>query len=166
MRNRAFLSVAVTWFVPSLVALGCASAVTPAACPPAAPAQEAAVAATPAPADDPSTALPLTLTSEHISPVIVAAAPQVKKRCWQVALDTRAPDAPTSARVVLQATIEPSGKVTAVRTDEAPASYPQLAECVAGVVRTLTFHPASRATTVNIPFVFDANAPADPNGSG
>ena len=158
------MSLAIACVVPSLLTMGCATAATPGACQPSEP-KDAPVAATPSSADDPSTELPVTLTSEHISPVVVAAAPQVKKRCWQVALDTRAPDAPTAASVMLHATIEPSGKVSAVRSDGSPPGYPQLAECAASIVRTLTFHPAASATTVNIPFIFDANTPVDSNSS-
>jgi hypothetical protein len=157
------VSLAIACVVPSLLTMGCATAAKPGACPPS-EAQDP-VAATPSPADDPSTELPVTLTSEHISPVVVAAAPEVKKRCWQVALDTRAPDAPTAASVMLHATIEPSGNVSEVRSDGSPPGYPQLAECAAGIVRKLTFHRAAGATTVNIPFIFDANTPVDPNGS-
>jgi hypothetical protein len=103
--------------------------------------------------------LPARLSAEHISPVIAAAAPRVKAKCWQASLDNRGPDAPLTARVLVQAEIEPSGAVASARTDDAPAGYPELADCVLTIVRTLTFHRASASTNVNIPFVFDATSP-------
>jgi hypothetical protein len=38
----------------------------------------------------------------------------------------------------------------------APTVYPELSDCVASVVRTMRFRRATKPTTVNIPFVFDA----------
>jgi len=60
-----------------------------------------------------------------------------------------------TARVLVQAEIEPSGSVASAQTDDAPVGYPELAECVLSIVRTMTFHPASESTIVTIPFVFD-----------
>lgn len=166
---RWVLRLATGRALPALLATACASAAAPhVATQPAPTAVRPAPKAeqTPAPADDPSTELPPHLTAEHISPVIAAAAALVKRHCWQPALDARAPDAPLSARVLLQTEIDSSGKVTSIRTDEAPPAYPQLADCAATVVRSLSFHRALGPTVVNIPFVFDAKAPAAPDSSG
>jgi hypothetical protein len=62
-----------------------------------------------------------------------------------------------TARVLVQAEIDPSGSVASAHTDDAPAGYPELADCVLGVVRTLTFHPALESTIVTMPFVFGAS---------
>ncbi|MES1182783.1 MAG: AgmX/PglI C-terminal domain-containing protein [Myxococcales bacterium] len=132
-------------------------AVTPCARPDA-PGQKDLTPAAPSPLGkgDQSAEVPVRLTAEHISPVVAAATPRVKTRCWQVALDKRGPDAPMTARVLVEAEIEPSGSIASAHTDDAPAGYPELADCVLSVVRTLTFHPASESTIVTIPFVFDA----------
>jgi hypothetical protein len=104
--------------------------------------------------------LPDRLTPDHIVPVIAEVAPRVKTTCWQPSLDERPADAPTTLRIVAHAIIGPSGVVTRVDVDDAPAGYPNLQTCVAELVRSLRFPPATGPTTVNIPFVFDARDPA------
>jgi hypothetical protein len=147
----------------ALLGAACSHAAAPP--PRQAPAIQEAPASAPAPAtaDSPSTEVPVKLTAEHISPVIAAAAPRIKDLCWQPALDSRAADVPPMARVMVTADIDRSGKVTAVHADGGTSAYPQLAECIATVVRSLTFREAATVTTVNIPFVFDArdSAPHD-----
>jgi hypothetical protein len=49
-----------------------------------------------------------------------------------------------------------AGEVAAVTTRESPSSYPQLADCVAVVVRSLKFRRALKPTVAQIPFIFDA----------
>jgi hypothetical protein len=80
----------------------------------------------------------------------------VKRSCWQPALDSRDPNAPTSARVVVTITVAGSGSVQNVTTSGDPRGYPGLANCIAGRVRGWQFPPSSGTTTVNVPFVFAA----------
>ncbi|HEX6275530.1 MAG TPA: GYF domain-containing protein [Polyangiaceae bacterium] len=80
----------------------------------------------------------------------------VKRSCWQPALDSRDPSAPTSARVVVTITVAPSGNVQNVTTSGEPRGYPGLASCIAGRVRAWQFPPSSGTTTANVPFVFAA----------
>jgi TonB family protein len=80
----------------------------------------------------------------------------VKRSCWQPALDSRDPNAPTSARVVVTITVAGSGSVQNVSTSGDPRGYPGLANCIAGRVRGWQFPPSSGSTTVNVPFVFAA----------
>jgi hypothetical protein len=103
--------------------------------------------------------LPDHLAVEQLAPVIAKAAPSVKKYCWQPALDGRAEDAPTSARILVHADIDPSGVVTRVEAEDGPAAYPNLSNCAAEVVRMQKFPKARTTTRVNIPFVFDARNP-------
>lgn len=96
------------------------------------------------------------LSGEDISPVIAASGARLRKECWQPALDARSPDAPTSATVLVQLEIDPSGQVVAAQADKAPPGYPLLATCILAVVRSLTFRPARGSTLVNVPYVFSA----------
>ena len=80
----------------------------------------------------------------------------VKRSCWQPSLDSRAPDAPTSARVSVKIDIAPSGNVSSVSSNGDPKGYRGLATCIESRVRNWSFPPSSGATTVNVPFVFAA----------
>lgn len=80
----------------------------------------------------------------------------VKRSCWQPALDTRAKDAPSSARVNVTINVAPSGSVTGVSTSGDPKGYRGLAGCIASRVRGWQFPPSGGPTTVNVPFVFAA----------
>jgi len=80
----------------------------------------------------------------------------VKRSCWQPALDTRAKDAPTSARVNVTITVGSSGSVQNVSTSGEPRGYRGLAGCIASRVRGWQFPVSSGTTTVNVPFVFAA----------
>ncbi len=80
----------------------------------------------------------------------------VKRSCWQPALDTRAKDAPTSARVNVTITVGSSGSVQNVSTSGEPRGYRGLAGCIASRVRGWQFPASSGTTTVNVPFVFAA----------
>jgi hypothetical protein len=108
-------------------------------------------------ASDDSTDVPGSLTAEQIVPVVAAFKGRMKRRCWQPALDARPQDAPTQARVTAKVDVEPSGKVATVTANGAPPAYPQLAGCVADVVRTMNFPRALRTTSVDIPFIFGTN---------
>lgn len=111
---------------------------------------------TPAVQGDSPAEIPIRLAAEHISPVIAAVAPRLKAECWQPALDSRSKDAPLSARVVARLDIEPSGRVIAFHTEDEPAAYPELVDCVATIVRSLKFPRAAAATAANVPFLFEA----------
>ena len=80
----------------------------------------------------------------------------VRRSCWQPALDSRAPDAPTVARVAVKIDIAAGGNVSAVSSNGDPRGYRGLANCIESRVRNWSFPPSSGATTVNVPFVFAA----------
>jgi hypothetical protein len=80
----------------------------------------------------------------------------VRRSCWQPALDTRAKDAPTSARVNVTITVGAGGNVQNVSTSGEPRGYRGLANCIASRVRGWQFPASSGTTTVNVPFVFAA----------
>jgi hypothetical protein len=80
----------------------------------------------------------------------------VRRSCWQPALDSRAPDAPTVARVAVKIDIAAGGNVSAVSSNGDPRGYRGLASCIENRVRNWSFPPSSGATTVNVPFVFAA----------
>ena len=80
----------------------------------------------------------------------------MKRSCWQPALDTRAKDAPTSARVNVTITVGAGGSVQNVSTSGEPRGYRGLAGCIASRVRGWQFPASNGTTTVNVPFVFAA----------
>jgi len=80
----------------------------------------------------------------------------VRRSCWQPALDSRAQDAPTVARVSVKIDIAASGSVSSVSSNGDPKGYRGLASCIESRVRNWSFPPSSGATTVNVPFVFAA----------
>jgi hypothetical protein len=80
----------------------------------------------------------------------------VKRSCWQPALDSRDPSAPTTARVQVAITVGPNGNVTNATTNGDPRGYPGLSGCIAGRVRGWQFPATGSTTTVNVPFVFAA----------
>jgi len=80
----------------------------------------------------------------------------VRRSCWQPALDSRANDAPTVARVSVKIDIAAGGNVSGVSSNGDPRGYRGLASCIEGRVRNWSFPPSSGATTVNVPFVFAA----------
>ncbi|MBI5534735.1 MAG: zinc-ribbon domain-containing protein [Deltaproteobacteria bacterium] len=77
----------------------------------------------------------------------------VKRQCWEPALASRSPNAPTSAKVSVMLTIAPDGSVQSANASGG-SGYPDLASCVAGRVRGWKFPPSSGSSTANIPFVF------------
>jgi hypothetical protein len=80
----------------------------------------------------------------------------VQRGCWQPALDTRAKDAPSTARVVVSLKVAPTGNVSSASSSGDPRGYRGLAGCITSRVQRWQFPPSSGATTVNVPFVFAA----------
>jgi TonB family protein len=80
----------------------------------------------------------------------------VKRACWQPALDTRDKDAPTTAKVTVSITVQPSGSVSNASVGGDPRGYRGLAQCISSRVRGWQFPPSGDTTTVNVPFVFAA----------
>jgi hypothetical protein len=78
----------------------------------------------------------------------------VKRQCWDSALASRPPGAPSSVRVVATITVAPDGRVQNV-TAQGGEAYPGLATCVQGQVKSWTF-PPSDGGTFSVPFIFAA----------
>jgi len=96
------------------------------------------------------------LDSATLSRTVSRYTASVKRSCWQPALDTRAPDASTSARISANIVVAPSGKVQAVTVSPDPKGYRGLSTCIQGRVRNWEFPPAGGTTEFNVPFVFAA----------
>ncbi|HEY3495048.1 MAG TPA: GYF domain-containing protein [Polyangiaceae bacterium] len=96
------------------------------------------------------------LDSGQIQATVSKYTGSVKRSCWQPALDSRDPSAPTSARVMVSITVGGSGAVQGVSTSGEPRGYPGLASCIAGRVRSWQFPATGGTTTANVPFVFAA----------
>jgi len=107
------------------------------------------LAPTPAPT---STAL----DGAAVQKVIAAAAPAIKRECWQPALDSRSSDALPSAKLATSIDIDPDGAVEKASVGAEPAGYRGLSACVERALRKLRFPSSQQPTTVNIPFVFGA----------
>jgi hypothetical protein len=85
--------LAVAAALAGILAVACASGNVPACSKPAEPNSGALVAATEEAIPDSETGeMPNVLAVEHISPVLAAASPRIKAKCWQPALDSRPPD--------------------------------------------------------------------------
>ena len=97
------------------------------------------------------------LDSGQIQSTVSRYTGSVKRACWQPALDTRDKDAPTTARVLVEITVQPSGSVSnaAVNAGD-PKGYRGLSQCISSRVRGWQFPPSGESTTVNVPFVFAA----------
>jgi predicted Zn finger-like uncharacterized protein len=78
----------------------------------------------------------------------------VKRQCWESALATRPPNAPSSARVAVSMSVASDGRVQNV-TATGGDGYPGLSSCVQNQVKTWTF-PPSDGSNVTVPFVFAA----------
>jgi hypothetical protein len=78
----------------------------------------------------------------------------VKRQCWEPALGAKAPNSPSSARVVVSINVAKDGSVPSVTTTGGDG-YPGLASCVQGQVTKWKF-PPSDGSTVTVPFVFAA----------
>jgi hypothetical protein len=96
------------------------------------------------------------LDGSQIQATVAKYTGSVKRSCWQPALDSRDPSAPTSARVMVTIVVGPSGSVQNVSTSGEPRGYPGLASCIAGRVRSWQFPATGGTTTANVPFVFAA----------
>lgn len=80
----------------------------------------------------------------------------VKRSCWQPALNGRAADAPSTARVTTTIQISPDGTVSSVKHSGEPRGYPGLGRCIVARLKGWTFPKSNGSTTANIPFVFAA----------
>ncbi|HMI88984.1 MAG TPA: GYF domain-containing protein [Polyangiaceae bacterium] len=78
----------------------------------------------------------------------------VKRQCWEPALGAKAPNSPSSARVVVTINVARDGTVPSVTTTGGDG-YPGLANCVQGQVKNWRF-PPSDGSAVTVPFVFAA----------
>jgi outer membrane biosynthesis protein TonB len=78
----------------------------------------------------------------------------VKRQCWDTALSTRSSGTPSSARVVVTVIVARDGSVQNVSASGGD-TYPGLASCVQGNVKSWKF-PPSEGGTVAVPFVFAA----------
>ncbi|HEY5956108.1 MAG TPA: GYF domain-containing protein [Polyangiaceae bacterium] len=96
------------------------------------------------------------LDSATLSRTVSRYTASVKRSCWQPALDTRAPDASTTARISANIVVAPSGKVQAVTVSADPKGYRGLSSCIQARVRNWEFPPAGGSTEFNVPFVFAA----------
>ena len=96
------------------------------------------------------------LDTASISRVVSNFTPSVRRGCWDPALVSRGPDAPSTARVSVSITVAPSGNVEGVTTSGDPKGYPNLAHCIESKVRGWKFPRSSGTTTANVPFVFAA----------
>lgn len=96
------------------------------------------------------------LDSATLSRTVSRYTASVKRSCWQPALDARAPDAATSARISANIVVAPSGKVQTVTVSPDPKGYRGLSNCIQARVRNWEFPPAGGPTEFNVPFVFAA----------
>ncbi|HMA92486.1 MAG TPA: GYF domain-containing protein [Polyangiaceae bacterium] len=96
------------------------------------------------------------LDSATLSRTVSRYTASVKRSCWQPALDARAPDAATSARISANIVVAPSGKVQNVTVSPDPKGYRGLSSCIQARVRNWEFPPAGGPTEFNVPFVFAA----------
>ncbi|HKQ71222.1 MAG TPA: AgmX/PglI C-terminal domain-containing protein, partial [Polyangiaceae bacterium] len=78
----------------------------------------------------------------------------IKRQCWESALAGKAPNSPSSARVVVNVNVAASGSVQSATASGADG-YPGLSSCVQGQVRNWKFPPSDGAQ-FNVPFVFAA----------
>jgi TonB family protein len=79
----------------------------------------------------------------------------IKRQCWDPALSARAPNAPSSARVVVAISVGRDGSVqnaSAVGGD----GYPGLSSCVQNNVKNWKFPQSDGTTQLSVPFVFAA----------
>jgi hypothetical protein len=96
------------------------------------------------------------LDSATLSKTVSRYTASVKRSCWQPALDTRAPDASTTARISANIVVAASGKVQSVTVSPDPKGYRGLSSCIQARVRNWEFPPAGGSTEFNVPFVFAA----------
>lgn len=126
------------WFSIGVLLISCAARETPVQSPASAP------------------ETPEQLTAKQLEAVISAGMPRIKQRCWQPALDARAPGQQPLARVFMSMTIDASGSVINVETKGEAPGFPGLSACIADAMRTWKFPRSAGSTTVNLPFEFRA----------
>ncbi|WP_438011919.1 GYF domain-containing protein [Sorangium sp. So ce321] len=96
------------------------------------------------------------LSQGEISSVVESNRPSVRRHCWQPALDARASNASTTARVSASVVIGASGAVQSVSAGGSEKDYPGLSSCIGSRIKSWRFPPSSGSTPVTIPFVFAA----------
>jgi hypothetical protein len=96
------------------------------------------------------------LSQGEMSAVIEQNRPFMTRKCWQPALDASPKNGKKSARVTAQITIAPSGAVQSVSAGGAEGDFPGLSSCIAGRIKGWKFPASGGTTTVNVPFVFNA----------
>lgn len=96
------------------------------------------------------------LSQGEISGVVESNRPSVRRHCWQPALDARASNAASTARVSASVVIGASGAVQSVSAGGSEKDYPGLSSCIASRIKSWRFPPSSGSTPVTIPFVFAA----------
>ncbi len=94
------------------------------------------------------------LSAGEIQGVVAQNQSIVKRKCWQPALESRAANAPSNARVNGSITIGASGSVESASASGGERDFPGLASCIAGRMKGWKFPPSSSSTPVNVPFVF------------
>jgi len=88
-----------------------------------------------------------------IEGVVEESRPQIRQ-CWDRALLTRAPRAPSEVHVDVTIAIASSGAIDRVTTTGDPDGYPSLAACIESKIRTWRFPKRPESTTVDVPFEF------------
>lgn len=95
-----------------------------------------------------------TLDSASISRTVASYSGGVQRSCWQTALASRSPNAPPTARMTANVTVNPNGRVQSVNVSPDPQGYRGLSSCIQSKIRTWSFPRAAESTEVNVPFVF------------
>jgi hypothetical protein len=94
------------------------------------------------------------LSQGEILGVVNQNQPLIRRKCWQPALDARAKEGPTSAKVNANIVIGPSGDVQSVSAGGAEKDFPGLSSCIGARIKGWKFPPSGGTTTANVPFVF------------
>ncbi|MEO5728906.1 MAG: hypothetical protein ABI134_26630, partial [Byssovorax sp.] len=94
------------------------------------------------------------LSAGEIQGVVAQNQAIVKRKCWQPALESRAANAPTNARVNGSITIGAGGNVESASASGGERDFPGLSSCIASRMQGWKFPASSSSTPVNVPFVF------------
>ncbi|MFS8067072.1 MAG: AgmX/PglI C-terminal domain-containing protein, partial [Byssovorax sp.] len=94
------------------------------------------------------------LSAGEIQGVVAQNQAIVKRKCWQPALESRAANAPTNARVNGSITIGAGGNVESASASGGERDFPGLSSCIASRMKGWKFPASSSSTPVNVPFVF------------
>lgn len=94
------------------------------------------------------------LSAGEIQGVVAQNQAIVKRKCWQPALESRAVNAPTNARVNGSITIGAGGNVESASASGGERDFPGLSSCIASRMKGWKFPASSSSTPVNVPFVF------------